>query len=244
MRTIARLDIKGKNLIKGINFEGLRVIGDPNIYAKKYYNNGADELLLIDCVASLYGRNNLTEIIYQASRDIFIPITVGGGIRSCKDAEELFENGADKIAINSFALKNPNIINDLAKNFGSQAVVLSIQAKKKNNSWFAYFDNGREETNYEVLEWVSEGIDRGAGEILVTSIDNEGTMKGFDWELFNLVNQISTIPTIYGGGMSNLNDLNGFNTFSTSDGISIASVLHYNTFQISEIKEALKKIIK
>ena len=130
MRIISRLDIKGPNLIKGIQLEGLRVIGDPNYYAKKYFDEGADELLLIDCVASLYGRNNLFDIIKKASNEIFIPITVGGGIRSIDDAEKLFLSGADKIAINSKAIVNPEIINDLAKYFGSQAVVSSIQAKK------------------------------------------------------------------------------------------------------------------
>ena len=130
MRVIARLDIKGPNLIKGLQLEGLRVIGDPNEHAIKYYNQGADELLFIDCVASLYGRNNLNDIINHASKDIFIPVTVGGGIRTIEDAEKLFLNGADKIAINSAAVKNPSIINDLVKSFGSQAVVVSIQAKK------------------------------------------------------------------------------------------------------------------
>ena len=130
MRVIARLDIKGPNLIKGLQLEGLRVIGDPNKHAIKYYNQGADELLFIDCVASLYGRNNLIDIINHASKDIFIPVTVGGGIRKIEDAEKLFLNGADKIAINSAAVRQPSLINDLVKNFGSQAVVVSIQAKK------------------------------------------------------------------------------------------------------------------
>jgi len=155
MRIIPHLDIKGPNLIKGIQFEGLRIIGNPNLYAKKYYENGADELIFIDCVASLYGRNNLIDIINQSSKDIFIPITVGGGIRSVEDAEKLFLNGADKIAINSAAIQDPNLINELTKNFGSQAVVLSIQAKKKTeDNWISYYENGREKSDKNVFDWL------------------------------------------------------------------------------------------
>jgi cyclase len=243
MRIIARLDIKGPNLIKGIHFEGLRVIGDPNQYATKYYKQGADELLLIDCVASLYGRNNLLDIIKKASDEIFIPITVGGGIRSIEDAEKLFLSGADKIAINSKAINDPNIINDLAKNFGSQAIVASIQAKKYDDKkWLAYYENGRENSEKEVLEWVKEVEDRGAGEILITSIDREGTRDGFEMELCDQFNSICNIPVIYCGGMNSKNDLINFKEFSECDGIALASILHYNQTDIEEIKSYAKQI--
>ncbi len=243
MRIISRLDIKGSNLIKGIQLEGLRVIGDPNSYAKKYYDDGVDELLLVDCVASLYGRNNLFDIIKKASDEIFVPITVGGGIRSIQDAEKLVMSGADKIAINSKAIVDPNIINNLAKSFGSQAVVSSIQAKKLDkNKWIAYYDNGREKSEKDVIEWGKEVQDRGAGEILITSIDNEGTKNGFDLDLCEAVNSICKIPVIYSGGMKSKNDLEKFNNFSMCDAIAVASILHYNETSISEIKKFAKNI--
>ncbi len=243
MRIISRLDIKGPNLIKGIQLEGLRVIGDPNYYAKKYFDDGVDELLLVDCVASLYGRNNLVDIIKKASDEIFVPITVGGGIRSISDAENLFMSGADKIAINSKAIVDPDIINNLADNFGSQAVVCSIQAKKvNNNKWLAYYDNGREKTEKDVLDWTKEVQDRGAGEILITSIDNEGTKSGFDKELCKNVNSVCEIPVIYSGGMKSKNDLENFKDYSDCDGIAVASILHYNETSVYEIKNFAKNI--
>lgn len=243
MRIISRLDIKGPNLIKGIQLEGLRVIGNPNFYAKKYFDDGVDELLLIDCVASLYGRNNLVDIIKKASNEIFIPITVGGGIRSIKDAEKLFMSGADKIAINSKAIVEPNIINKLAKSFGSQAVVSSIQAKKLDNKkWLAYYDNGREKTEKDVVEWAKEVEDRGAGEILLTSVDNEGTKNGFDLDLCETINSTCKVPLIYSGGMKSKNDLNKFHNFSECDAIAVASILHYNETNIKEIKKFAQDI--
>lgn len=243
MRIISRLDIKGSNLIKGIQLEGLRVIGDPNLYAKKYFDDGADELLLIDCVASLYGRNNLFDIIKKASNEIFIPITVGGGIRSVDDAEKLFLSGADKIAINSKAIVEPEIINTLAKNFGSQAIVASIQAKRLNGSkWFAYYDNGREQSDRNVIDWATEVQDRGAGEILITSVDKEGTKKGYDMELCEKINSVCEIPVIYSGGMKSKNDLEQFKEFSECDAVAVASILHYNETSISEIKKFAKDI--
>ena len=242
MRIISRLDIKGSNLIKGIQLEGLRVIGDPNFYAKKYFDDGADELILIDCVASLYGRNNLFDIIKKASNEIFIPITVGGGIRSVEDAEKLFMNGADKIAINSKAIVSPEILNILAENFGSQAVVSSIQAKKLDDKWIAYYDNGREKSEKNVIDWVKEVQDRGAGEILITSIDREGTKSGFDIELCELVNSLCKIPVIYSGGMKSKVDLKQFIDFSECDALAVASILHYNESNIKEIKKFAKDI--
>ena len=157
MRLIARLDIKNKNLIKGINLEGLRVVGDPNKFAVKYFNEGIDEIIFMDVVASLYGRNNLLDIINLATKDIFIPITVGGGIRSIDDAKKIFLSGADKIAINTAAVNNPDLINKLSEKFGSQSIVLSIEAKKiENKKWEVFTHNGRQETGIDVLEWSKE----------------------------------------------------------------------------------------
>ena len=243
MRLIARLDIKGPNLIKGLQLEGLRVIGDPNKYAVKYYEEKADELLFIDCVASLYGRNNLLDIINHASKNVFIPVTVGGGIRSISDAEKLFLNGADKIAVNSAAVRNSSLINDLVKNFGSQAVVVSIQAKKINDNWKVYLDSGRENSEKDVNEWLKEAVDRGAGEILITSVDNDGTKKGFDLELYNNVKNICNVPLILSGGMGEPEDLLKLKKFNQSDAVAVGTILHYDLSTILEIKKISKKII-
>ena len=241
MRIIARLDIKSENLIKGIQFEGLRVIGNPNEYALKYYNNNADEILLIDTVASLYNRNNLVEIINKASENIFVPITAGGGIREIKDVEKLLKNGADKVFINTGAVNNPQLINDLVKEFGSQSIVCSIEAKKiSKDKWEVYTENGREKTNLDTLEWLSETVDRGAGEVILTSIDNDGTKKGFDLQLFEKTNEKCDVPLIFSGGMSCPQDILGLENLTQSDGIAMASILHYENYSIRDIKNFAK----
>tara|TARA_B100001063_G_scaffold94640_1_gene88278 strand:+ start:572 stop:1321 length:750 start_codon:yes stop_codon:yes gene_type:complete len=241
MRIIARLDIKSENLIKGIQFEGLRVIGNPNEYALKYYNDNADEILLIDTVASLYNRNNIVEIINKASENIFVPITAGGGIREIKDVEKLLKNGADKVFVNTGAVKNPKLITDLVKEFGSQSIVSSIEAKKiSEKKWEVYTENGREKTNLDLEDWFLEVVDRGAGEIILTSIDNDGTKKGLDLELFQKINDKCKVPLVFSGGMSSPQDILGLEELSQSDGIALASILHYEDFSITDIKNFAK----
>ena len=167
IRLIARLDIKGPNLIKGVHLEGLRVVGDPNYYARRYYEAGVDELLYMDTVATLYGRNNLTDIVRNAARDVFVPMTVGGGIRSVSDAKTLLRMGADKVAVNTAAIRRPELISEIAQHFGSQCMVLSIEAKRISvGRWEAYTDNGREKTGVDVIEWVQRGIALGAGQFV------------------------------------------------------------------------------
>lgn len=246
MRIIARLDIKGPNLIKGINLEGLKVVGSPNKYAVKYFKEGIDELIFIDSVASLYNRNNLTSIIEEASKNIFVPITVGGGIRSISDAEKLFNVGADKIAINTAATDNPKLISDLSEKFGSQATVLSIAAKKMDNhKWEIFTNTGREPTGLDVMEWVKTGIDKGAGEILLTSIDKEGTRDGFDYDLIKKVSDISTVPVIASGGFGKPKDMVQAFNYGGADAVAIADCLHFNRFTVKQIRtEALKAKIK
>ena len=241
MRIIARLDIKGPNLIKGINLEGLRVVGRPNKYAVKYFEEGIDELIFIDSVASLYNRNNLTNIIEMASKNIFIPITVGGGIRSVSDAEKLFAVGADKIAINTAATDNPKLISDLCQKFGSQAIVLSIPSKKiGKNKWETFTNGGREPTGLDVMEWVKIGIDKGAGEILLTSIDKEGTREGFDYDLIKKVSDISKVPVIASGGFGKPKDMVQAINYGGADAVAIADCFHFNRFTVRQIrKEAL-----
>lgn len=241
MRLIARLDIKGPNLIKGIHLEGLRIIGDPCVYALKYYQQGADELLYIDCVASLYGRNHLADTIRRAAKDIFVPMTVGGGIRSVEDATDILRAGADKVAINTAAVAHPELITQLAKRFGSQCVVLSIEAKQVSpGHWEAYTENGREKTGLEVVEWARNAVSRGAGEILLTSVDNEGTRKGFDLALLQAVTAAVNVPVIASGGMGKNEDVRHA-AQSGADAIAMASVLHYNVTTIEEVRSCAQQ---
>ena len=239
-RIIARLDIKGEYLIKSINLEGLRKVGNPYERAVKYFKDGADELLFMDCVASLYGRNNLFDVIKKAAENTFIPIIVGGGIRTLEDAKNILNSGADKICINTAAIKNPKIITDLSKKFGSQCVVVSIEAKKINSkNWEVFTHNGREHTGLEVLEWVKKSIKMGAGEILLTSIDNEGTGKGFDLDLISKVSKACSIPLVVSGGLGELGHLKKLLEKTHVDGIAAAKILHYNEYKIQDIKKKL-----
>lgn len=237
-RIIGRLDIKGPNLIKGIHLEGLRVIGSPNEHALKYYQQGADELIYMDCVASLYGRNSLVDIIRDAVQDVFIPLTVGGGVRSVDDANELLRSGADKVAVNTAAVANPSLISDISRRFGSQCMVLSIEAKQlDNNHWEVYTDNGRERTGLDVIEWVKQGVDLGAGEILLTSIDREGTRKGFDIDLVKSVTHEISIPVIASGGMGKPEHLKEVVEKGEVDAVAMADILHYNRATIGDIRQ-------
>lgn len=239
LRIIPRLDIKGSNLIKGIRLEGLRVIGDPQEYAVKYYRAGADELIYMDVVASLYGRNNLSDIISRAAENVFIPITVGGGIRSVDDARHILRSGADKVAINTAAVARPELISEVANRFGSQAMVLSVEAKQTApGKWEAYTDNGRERTGLDAIEWVQRGVALGAGEILLTAIDREGTRQGFDLDLIRQVSQSVTVPIIASGGMGSTDDLVAAAREGLADAVAMADVLHYNRLSLHDIREA------
>ena len=186
IRLIARLDVKDTNLVKGIQLEGLRKLGDPNLFAREYYEQGIDELLYIDIVASLYNRNNLSDIVRKTVDDVYIPVCVGGGLRSVEDVRHILSMGADKVAINTAAIKRPELITEVANAFGNQCMVLSIQAKRNRTwpgKWEAYYDNGRAHSGYDVVEWAKRGVALGAGEILLMSVDNEGLQRGMDLEL-------------------------------------------------------------
>jgi cyclase len=237
IRLIARLDVKGPNLIKGIHLEGLRVMGSPNVFALDYYYQGADELIYLDVVASLYGRNHLGEIIKDAAKDIFIPITVGGGIRTIENAREILRSGADKVAINTAAVANPMIITDIAREFGSQCMVLSIEAKQvEGDHWEAYADNGREPTGLDVVEWAKLCVLNGAGEVLLTSVDREGTRKGFDIDLVKAVSSAVNVPVIASGGMGKPQDLLSVVSEGGADGVAMADILHYKRAEIGDIR--------
>ncbi|MFN3666183.1 MAG: imidazole glycerol phosphate synthase subunit HisF [Sediminibacterium sp.] len=238
-RIIARIDVKNEYVIKGIHLEGLRKVGDPNELAVKYYQQGIDEIVFMDAVASLYERNNIFPIIEKACKDVFIPITIGGGIRRVADIEKALKSGADKIAINTQAIKTPQIIKEASRIYGSQCIVASIEAKKKGNSWEAYIDNGREETGVDVLEWATRLEELGAGEIMITSVDKEGTKKGFDIELTKKITERLSIPVIASGGAGNIIHIEELCNNTDASGIAIASVLHYNFLDIGQIKSRL-----
>jgi cyclase len=239
IRLIARLDIKGPKLIKGIRLEGVRVVGIPSEFSQKYYDEGIDELIYMDSVASLYNRNSLGGLVKKSTDDIFIPLTVGGGVRSIEDVQKLLESGADKVALNTAAINRPELIKQIAEQFGSQCAVVSIEAIKQNdNSWKAFTDNGREHTGRDVVDWVKEICTLGCGEILLTSVDKEGTKKGFDIDLMAAVNKVATVPVIASGGFGHPEDIVDV-VNAGADAVAIAGAFHYNKYSIKEIKEFL-----
>lgn len=239
-RIIARIDVKNEYAIKGIHLEGLRKVGNPNEMAKKYYNEGIDEIIFMDAVAAYYDRNSLTEIINKACENIFVPITVGGGIRKIKDIQIALNAGADKIAINTQAVKDPNFLTRASEIFGSQCIVSSIDAKKNSdNKWEVYVDNGREQTGIDVIEWAKKVETLGAGEIMLTSIDKEGTKRGFDLELYNIISKVITIPIICCGGAGKKEHIADILSNSELDAVALSSILHYNIESIKDLKEFL-----
>ena len=238
IRLIARLDIKGPNLIKGIHLEGLRVVGDPQLYAQNYYQAGIDELIYMDIVASLYGRNNLVDIVKRTAENVFVPLTVGGGVRSSDDVRTLLRAGADKVAINTAATRRPELITEVAHRFGSQCMVLSIEAKRSApGKWEAYIDNGREHTGLDVVEWARRGVELGAGEILLTSVDQEGTRKGFDCHLVEAVSSAVSIPVIASGGMGTTDHLVDA-VRAGADAVAMADVLHFKRLALNDIRQS------
>lgn len=238
---IPRLDIKGPNLIKGLQFEGLRVVGDPSEFAKRYYLEGADELLFVDNVASLYGRELMDALLSAVTEEVFIPITVAGGIRSVADAVRLLRHGADKVAVNTGAIDRPGLLNELVNEIGSQSVVLSVEAKSdvRTGTWNCLKNFGRDTTELEVGNWINEAIDRGVGEILLTSVDRDGMGSGLDFELLKRVESVSTVPMILSGGFGRQTDLGPVAASMALRAIASGRALHYRETSILGIKEAL-----
>lgn len=242
IRLIARLDVKGENLIKGVHLEGLRVIGAPQEYAKKYYEQGADELIYMDIVASLYGRSNLLDIVNKTARNVFVPMTVGGGVRSVEDAGSLLRAGADKIAINTAAVQRPELITEVAQKFGAQCMVLSIEAKRHGkDQWEIYTDCGREKSGLDAIQWVKKGVSLGAGEILVTSIDQEGTRNGFDNELISNIANLVNVPVIASGGYGHTDHLKDVLNCG-ADAVAVADAIHYERTTLADLREAVNQM--
>lgn len=228
VRIISRLDIKGPNLVKGIHLEGLRVLGDPIDYAKFYYEDSVDELLLMDVVASLYDRNSLHSFIKDISKNVFIPITVGGGIRTLNDINSVLRSGADKIVLNTAAVKNPKFIKEAVKKFGSSTISIAIEAiKDDNNNFIAFTDNGRECSGLDILDWSKKIEDLGAGEIILTSVDNEGTGSGYNFDFINKVIENLNIPVVVHGGAGSKEDVLSVIKNSNCDAICASSIFHY-----------------
>ncbi len=237
-RLIARLDIKGNRLVKGIHLEGWRFLPNhPNEYCYDYYLQGIDEIIYVDAVASLYNRDSIKEIVRKTTENVFIPITVGGGIRSLEDAYDILRSGADKVAICSQAVKTPHLISEVAEKFGCQCMVLSIQAKRNaSGNYEVWYDVAREKTDMDVIEWAKRGEELGAGEILLTSIDAEGMERGMDIELITKVSEAVSIPVIASGGFAKSGD------FVTAvehgaDAIAVAKAFHYGKANIAQVKK-------
>lgn len=236
-RLIARLDVKAPNLVKGVQLEGLRKLGDPHAFALHYYQQGIDEILYMDIVASLYERNSLLDLVERTTAQVFVPITVGGGLRSLADVGKALRAGADKVAINTAAIKRPELITEVAEAFGSQCMVLSIEAKRnKTGGWEAYFDNGREHTGLDAVAWAKQGCDRGAGEILLTSVDREGTAKGMDQPLIAAIAGQVPLPVIACGGVGSVAHIQA-GVHAGARAVAMAHLLHYNKATLMEIRQ-------
>lgn len=236
MRLIARLDIKNEFVIKGINLEGLRKIGKPLEISKKLYEKKIDEIIYIDNVASLYRRNNLFSLINNAVKEIFVPITVGGGIRNLNDIKMALNSGADKVCVNSKALENPKIIYEAAKKYGSSTITSYIETKKINDKWICYKYSGREPTNFYLEEWIKIVQENGCGEILLTSIDKDGTMNGLDYDLIEIAYKQCKVPLVISGGLKDEDEANNFRIkYKNKLSIAVGSAIHYEKINIKRI---------
>ena len=237
-RLIARLDIKPPNLIKTVRLEGVRVVGDPHEYATRYDEEGIDELFYLDAVASLYGRNQLCDLVERTTEDAFVPVTVGGGVASREGAAELFRAGADKVAVNTAAVNRPELITEIADRFGSQAIAIQIDAKLQGSHWQAFTDGGREPTGKDAVAWAKEAVERGAGEVLLTSIDREGTGEGFDLDLIGSIASAVDVPVVAAGGFGNPEHAVEAAQAGAS-GIAMAGSLHYGRVALADIRGIL-----
>ena len=239
LRLIPRLDVKMEWLIKGVQMEGWRKVGDPAEYAKAYADAGADELLFMDVVASLYERNSLHDIVRKVASVVFVPMTVGGGIRTVEDVSAMLACGADKVALNTAATRNPGLITEVANRFGAQATVISIEAIRDKSSWLVMTDNGRNHTGRTVIEWAREAEERGAGELIITSIDRDGLGHGYDLDLIRQVTEEVTIPVVCGGGLGNTGHLSNLIDKTHASAACVAQALHWKKLEMSDLRDTL-----
>jgi cyclase len=240
-RIIACLDVRDGQVVKGVNFEGLRSAGDPAALARRYNREGIDELVILDITATLERRRALADTIRAVARELFIPLAVGGGIRTESDGAAAVDAGADKVSLNTAALTTPELITTLANRYGSQAVVVAIDAKRDRDRFAVFVRSGTSETHRDAVEWAREAEQRGAGEILLTSIDRDGTKAGFDCELTAAVSRAVSIPVIASGGAGGLDDFVEVFTAGQADAALAASIFHYAETSVSSLKQHLKK---
>lgn len=240
VRLIPRLDVKGAWLIKGVQMEGWRKVGDPAAAAERYAAAGADELLFVDVVASLYGRNTLGEVLEGVARRVFVPITAGGGVRSVDDAGALLEGGADKVAVNTAATRRPELIGELADAFGAQATVVAIEAVRAGEGWRAMTDNGRNPTGLDAVEWAVRAEALGAGELVVTSVDRDGSGKGYDVGLVQEVSARVRIPVVASGGLGAARHLDELLDATHASGAAVAGALHWERLTLGALRSALQ----
>lgn len=240
-RIIPCLDIKNGRTVKGVNFEGLRDAGDPVELAKRYSEEGADELVFLDITATLEKRKTLVELVKRIAAEINIPFTVGGGIKTVDEIEELLKSGADKVSLNSSIVKDPELINKASATFGAQAIVAAVDAKKNGDSWNVYIKGGTEDTGMDALEWMKEVEQRGAGEILLTSMDRDGTKAGFDIELLKKVNKLVRIPVIASGGAGSIEHCIDAVKLANVDAVLAASIFHFKEIEIKDLKKQMQR---
>ena len=238
-RVIPCLDVDGGRVVKGTNFVDIRDAGDPVELAERYDAAGADELVFLDITASHEARETIVELARRTADNVFIPFTIGGGIRSAEDAQAVLDAGADKVSINSAAVARPELIGEMAAVFGSQCVVLAIDAKSANGSWEVYVNGGRIATGRDAVEWAREGVKRGAGEILLTSMDRDGTSDGYDLELIRAIADAVEVPVIASGGAGKLDHLVSAIAEGRADAVLAASIFHYGTYTVAEAKQRL-----
>lgn len=240
-RIIPCLDVKDGQVVKGIHFVGLKEVGDPVALAKKYYVDGADELVFLDISATIEKRKTMVDVVRRVAKEIFIPFTVGGGISTIEDVRAMLMAGADKVSLNSAAIRNPSLIEEASKRFGNQCIVLAVDAKKRgdNTGWNVYVEGGRKDTGIDCMEWILKGVSLGAGEILLTSMDADGTKDGFDLDLYRAVSKIVNVPVIASGGCGKLEDFKS--ALEVSDAALAASIFHYEESSVLNVKKYLEE---
>ena len=239
-RIIPCLDVKGGKVVKGVRFKGLREAGDAIELAERYYAEGADEIAFLDIGATLEDRKTVVELVRRTARRVFVPLTVGGGVKSVKAARELLLAGADKVAVNSAAVERPELIGELAREFGSQAVVVAIDAKREGANWQVFTRAGSRRTRLDAVRWAKQAEELGAGELLVTSMDRDGTRQGFDVELLKAIGERARIPVIASGGAGRLEDFAEALRRGGADAVLAASVFHYGELTIGDVKKFLR----
>lgn len=242
-RIIPCLDVKDGKVVKGINFVGLKEVGNPVELAKQYYKDGADELVFLDITATSDGRKTMVKVVEDVAKNIYMPFTVGGGIRSVDDIRKMLRAGADKCSLNSAAVRNPELIKEASNTFGDQCVVLAVDARKRDDKtgWNVVINGGRIDTGIDALEWIKDGVKSGAGEILLTSMDADGTKKGFDTELLKAVKRITNVPVIASGGCGSLEHFYEVFDEKCADAALAASLFHYGELTVTQVKQYLNE---